>query len=295
VSGGIVSGFDGTSSGEDALTLAARVGRAMGVPPVVVCVYPEESPIGPGRVDAEWVAYMHEQANETSAAARAFLEARGVEAEYRVVGSGSAAHALDDVAEEEGATMIVVGSSRRGVRRRISPGSTGERLLHGCGCPVAVAPVGMRERPVDAPVQRIGVAYVDAPEAHEALRFASGLAQGTGARLILYSVVARRAEVYAPIMGRDSEDAFLVTLREDAEARLDAAVAALPDGVEAEHELLTGDVVDELSALDEREIDLLACGSRNYGPVRRVLLGGVSRQLVRHAASPVVIVPRADD
>ena len=79
--------------------------------------------------------------------AKRFLAGRGVEAEYRVVGSGSAAHGLDDVAEAEGASMIVVGSSRRGARRRISPGSTGERLLHGAICPVAVAPRGLRERP----------------------------------------------------------------------------------------------------------------------------------------------------
>ena len=78
--------------------------------------------------------------------------------------------------------MIVVGSSPRGARRRISPGSTGERLLHGAICPVAVAPRGLRERPPDTPVQRIGVAYVDSPEAREALRVAAELAQRRRAR-----------------------------------------------------------------------------------------------------------------
>ena len=56
--------------------------------------------------------------------------------------------------------------------------------------------------------------------------------------------------------------------------------------------MLEGDTVDALAALDEREIDLLVCGSRGYGPVRRVLLGGVLRKLVRRAACPVVVVPR---
>jgi nucleotide-binding universal stress UspA family protein len=54
-------------------------------------------------------------------------------------------------------------------------------------------------------------------------------------------------------------------------------------------ELLEGDVVDELAAL---EVDLLVCGSRGYGPLRRVLLGGVSRRLIRRACSPLVMVPR---
>ena len=96
----------------------------------------------------------------------------------------------------------------------------------------------------------------------------------------------------SPIIGRDAEEAFLATVREDARAALDKAVASLPAGVEASEELLEGDTVDELAALDEHEVDLLVCGSRGYGPVRRVLLGGVLRKLIRRAACPVVVVPR---
>jgi nucleotide-binding universal stress UspA family protein len=54
--------------------------------------------------------------------------------------------------------------------------------------------------------------------------------------------------------------------------------------------VLTGDVVHVLSELDE--VDVLFCGSRGYGPARRVLLGGVSSRLVRRARSPVIVVPR---
>jgi nucleotide-binding universal stress UspA family protein len=46
-----------------------------------------------------------------------------------------------------------------------------------------------------------------------------------------------------------------------------------------------------LSELDE--VDALFCGSRGYGPGRRVLLGGVSAKLVRRARRPVVVVPRS--
>jgi nucleotide-binding universal stress UspA family protein len=288
----IVVGYDGSDSGEDAAALGAQLARSTGDTLLVVTVYPQENPIGVGRVDAEWVAYMREQAQEIIAGARRFLEAHGVEAEYRVVGSGSAAHGLDDVAEAEHASMIVVGSSRRGARRRISPGSTGERLLHGAICPVAIAPRGTRDRPPEEPVKRIGVAYIDSPEAREAVRVAGELAAKTNATLTLYTVVAPRAEIFAPIVGRDAEEAFMATVREDARKALDEAIAALPEGVQANEELLEGDVVDVLAALDEHEIDLLVCGSRGYGPVRRVLLGGVLRKLIRRAACPVVVVPR---
>ena len=92
--------------------------------------------------------------------------------------------------------------------------------------------------------------------------------------------------------GRDAEEAFLATVRDGAREALDEALASLPDDVEATEELLEGNVVDELASLDEREVDLLVCGSRGYGPVRRVLLGGISGRLIRHAACPLVVVPR---
>ncbi|MGZ8647601.1 MAG: universal stress protein [Solirubrobacteraceae bacterium] len=94
--------------------------------------------------------------------------------------------------------------------------------------------------------------------------------------------------------GRDAEEAFLGTLRENAKASLDAALASMAE-VPATGEMLEGDTVDELAALDDREIDLLVCGSRGYGPVRRVLLGGVSSRLIRRVACPVVVVPRCAD
>jgi nucleotide-binding universal stress UspA family protein len=289
----IVIGYDGSDSGDDALVLGAFLNGDGDRAPLVVTVYPQENPIGVGRVDAEWVTEMRTHAQDISQGARRFYEGRGIEAEYRVVGSTSAAHGLDDVAESERASMIAVGSTRRGARRRILPGSTGERLLHGAGCPVAVAPRGMRERPTGQLPERIGVAYVDTPEARMALHAAHELASRSGASLRLFTVVAPRAEIFAPVAGRDAEEAFLVTLRQSAQDALDSAIESLPDGVEAHAELLEGDLVDELAALDERDVDLLVCGSRGYGPVRRVLLGGVSRRLVRSAASPLVIVPRS--
>jgi nucleotide-binding universal stress UspA family protein len=63
----------------------------------------------------------------------------------------------------------------------------------------------------------------------------------------------------------------------------------VPD-VTTEWEVVAGDVVDALA--DLTEVDVLYCGSRGYGPARRVLLGGVSTRLVRRACRPLVVVPR---
>ena len=51
-------------------------------------------------------------------------------------------------------------------------------------------------------------------------------------------------------------------------------------------------VVDTLATVDRRDADLLVCGSRAYGPLRLVLLGGVSSRLLHRAALPLLVVPR---
>jgi len=74
---------------------------------------------------------------------------------------------------------------------------------------------------------------------------------------------------------------------------LDFAAAGVPPELEARTVLLKGPVVESLAALGPEDIDVLVCGSRGYGPVRRVLLGGVSSRLIRRARAPVAVVPRA--
>jgi len=293
VAGTIVIGFDGSDCGEDALALGRVLCRATGASPVVAVVYPEQYPIGVGRVDAEWVAYLEERAEELLQRARRVL-GDGVAADYRTVSAASESRGLHELAEREQAEVVVVGSTHRGPLGRTYPGSTGDRLLQGSAWPVAVAPRGLREDPPPA-LRTIAVAFLDTPEAHEALDFAAALAQRSGARLRLLSVLPSRAEVFAPVVGRDAEVAFASRAREVFQAALDHALAGLGGRVEATGELLEGDVVDALATLDRRDADLLVCGSRGYGPIRRVLLGGVSSRLLRRAACPLLVVPRRDE
>jgi nucleotide-binding universal stress UspA family protein len=79
--------------------------------------------------------------------------------------------------------------------------------------------------------------------------------------------------------------------RAEVNAAVERAVAELPSGVEVETEFHVDDPAEVLSRISEH-VDLLVCGSRGYGPLRSVLLGGVSRRLVREASCPVLILPR---
>jgi nucleotide-binding universal stress UspA family protein len=84
-------------------------------------------------------------------------------------------------------------------------------------------------------------------------------------------------------------------LREDIEAHvqqsLDAMVAEVPADVAATSVRLTGGAAE---ALVERsaDLDLLVTGSRGYGPLHSVLVGGFSGRLVREAQCPVIVIPR---
>ena len=288
MTGPIVTGVDGQACGTDALRLGRWLADSLGGPLIVAVVRSAPAALGSGRVDAEWVADRHRAAEAVLNGAREALKDVPGEVEYRSVASSSAAHGLHDLAEELDASVIVVGSSRTGPKNRLFAGSTAERLLAGSQWPIAVAPQEMAEAP--GRFGRVGVAYVDTPDGRAALEEGAAIARRIGASLRLYTVVADADATLPFLVGADAEHAFLETARETYEESLRRAAATV-SGVEVDWQLLGGNVIEALTELDD--VDVLCCGSRGYGPARRVLLGGVSTKLVRGARSPLVVVPRS--
>ena len=139
--------------------------------------------------------------------------------------SEPAARGLHEVADRAGAELIVVGSTHRHGLGRVVPGTTGERLLHGSACPIAIAPAGWRG---DA-IETIGAGFDDSPESRAALAAAATLARASGASLRALNVFeppnpanpvyAVSSHGYTEIMGE---------LREMRRARLDRALGELP-------------------------------------------------------------------
>lgn len=289
----IVVGYDGSERGQDALALGRRLAAAAGERLIVACIHPQEAAHSLGALDTEWVSYLREQAIQTIATAKAEPGApEGVPTTYEVRGASSASRGLDGLAEEYDSGTIVIGSTRRAALRRARPGSTGHRLLQGSASAIALAPKGYRHQ-ASRRLGRIGCAYLETPDAEIALHRSIALAEHSGAGLSLFTVTARRAERFAPLVGQEVEDGYLQDAAQAYQQALDRALAQVPAGIDSSAHLLSGDVVDALSALDERDVDVLVCGSRGYGPVSRVLLGGVSGRLIRRAAAPVLVVPRS--
>ena len=76
-----------------------------------------------------------------------------------------------------------------------------------------------------------------------------------------------------------------------AEQAARAAVAELDGDVQVEVDAYLEDPADTLIGVSEH-LDLLVCGSRGNGPLRAVLLGGVSRRVAAESHCPVIVLPR---
>jgi nucleotide-binding universal stress UspA family protein len=309
LTGPVIVGYDADPSSLDALVLGLGLGTALDLPVIVAKVHAAPAPIGAGRVDAEWVADRRHAsaavltgAREEVAGLRPDPDSAASPVSYRLVPSSSAARGLSALAAQESGSVIVVGSAgAEGSARRVFAGSTAGRLLSGAEHPVVVAPKGLAGTGWNG-LHTIGVAYLATGEGQVALELAADVARRTGAALHLFTAMAPEASVVPWLVGVDGEKAFSATAREGFQRSLDQAAATLrggggadgggraDGGLDVSTSLLVGDVVGLLAELPG--IDLLFCGSRGYGPVRRVLLGGVSTRLMRRADSPLVVVPR---
>jgi nucleotide-binding universal stress UspA family protein len=282
----IVVGIDDSTGAQDALAFATRVAEATGASLRLASVFPYSDMPSRGAVPAyREIVRADAQALLDRTAASLDVSVASTEA---VVANMSPPHGLHDLAERTGAALLVVGSTRRGPVGRIVPGSTGERLLHGSPCPVAIVPRGYADAD---PIERIGVGYDGSDESEAALTAACQVARRFGAALRVIRVfdatrVGTPALMTIPGYVADHEN-YEAMQREG----LDEAVAALPDDVSAEAVFVAGPPGPELAAQTE-SVDLMVVGSRGYGPRAAVMLGGVTHTVIRKAACPVIVLPR---
>jgi nucleotide-binding universal stress UspA family protein len=288
--GPVVIGYDGGPGAADALALGLGWASQLGSAALVVMVYSAPAPIGPGRVDAEWVAAQRADAERQLDEVR--QKTTGSNVEFRAVASGSASHGLQDMAEELKASLLVLGPPQRAESHLLSASARG-RVIAGAPCPVAIPPRGWRDRP-ELKLGRIGVAFVPTPDGREALRVASIFARRVGASLHVVTAVASEAEVLSSRIGEDIEHGYVATAKDEFKRAIEDAIAELGPDVEVSGEVLIGqNTVETLAGVRDNTFDALFMGSRGYGPIRRVLLGGVSARLIRQLEVPAVVVPRA--
>jgi nucleotide-binding universal stress UspA family protein len=290
--GPILCGYDGTEHARDGLALTRLLAETLEVDVVVLSV------LTYGPTEATWAEYermLHDDQERLAGEAREALSGLG-EIETVMIPGSSPARELHDLAEAREASLVSIGSTHRGRLGRIVPGTVADRLLAGAPCPVTVAPAGYA--PSENVFGRIAVAYDGSAESKAALTFAVELARLAASEFELIVVANPHEAVTAVPMAGGY--AGMVTTKEGVEreerrlqAVLDDAVASIDGRVRAGGEVVVDvDPSSVIKRASERS-DLLLIGSRGYGPIGRVLLGGVSSRVVRDASCPVIVTPRS--
>lgn len=278
----ILIGVDATARSEDAIAFGRQLAGATTADLVVASIV--RGPAEPG-------SPAHEDAHLTVRRMSGLLV--GVDGERvhtGVIASRSPAQGLMEVADSQSAALLVVGSTHTGHLGRVRPGGTGERVLVGAPCAVAVVPYGYRTHDV-TPIRRIGVAYDGSAEAKAALGAGVAAARALGAVLEVVTVIP--SDVYgAPaLMAGPSYIVVAGDIESDIRNDMKATISELPSDVAAEGVVLEGRPWRRLAERSS-ELDLLLVGSRGYGPLQAVILGGTSGPLLRDAHCPVIALPR---
>lgn len=177
----------------------------------------------------------------------------------------------------------------------VSIGHTTRQLIEQERWAVAIAPRGLRSHGA-LTIKRVGVGFDDSPESRAALAMAAAIATGCGARLMVRGVIDDRIPALAwsglwvePFRECWSEvmDEEVQSLRHTTEAL--TAALPIPVSVEIDRDTAAASLL-ELSLAT----DLLVIGSRRWGPLARLVLGGTGEALVHGAHCSLLIVPRPD-
>jgi nucleotide-binding universal stress UspA family protein len=276
-----------------AVSLGAMLARSADQRLVVTAVVPAPWPPHPLLSDEEFLAY------QASAAEKALAEARPQVGNYRAVDyvlrhARSVSSGLLDVAEENDASYVVLGSSPNGALNRVAIGGIADRVLHSARVPVVVAPRDVTFRSGHR-LSRITVAFGRGDGDSDLLARAMDRATSVKAQL---RVACFAVEPLATPGGATAEAESLIA---------DRWVDYLKPIIAATLERTTGqssaddiDITvgrgpswaDALTDITWSNDEILVIGTSS-SPIGRLVLGSHAAKIVRNSPVPVMLVPRS--
>jgi len=279
-----------------ALTYAAALGSAYGATLRLVNVstpFPVVAPYAnmPGDYRLFETQREASEASLSAEVARVSRVGLTVEKEQR---SGDVVREVLTVAEEWKADLIVMGTHGRGGFERLVLGSAAEKVLRKAPCAVltvpkdAVAAVGTG----DARISHILCPHDGSQASADGLAYAVSLAERTGGRLTLVSVV-ESIPYGGDFVGPDFA-AFRIARERHAQEALDTALA--PE-VRVRHDvrdrLVYGNPGQQILEVAAQERpDLIVMGVQGRGALDLLMFGSTTNHVVRHATQPVLTVKR---
>jgi nucleotide-binding universal stress UspA family protein len=282
----VAAAVDSYPEGRDATVLAAAITQATGAELMLLAVEPDLPLIIPGlqrdQVRRETEAMLTQTRTSLAPGAR-----------LKITSDLSVPRGLERLARAQHRDLVVVGSSRRGPHGVVSIGGRTRQLIDDLQSALAIAPRGLsRHHPVT--FRRIGIGYDGGPEAQAALAAAAQIAAGAGADLIVRGVIDDRVPALgwpSVWMGEIMESWKEMMDEEEEQLRADIE-EILEDGrLRATVDLARGRPATSLHDLS-KHVDLLVIGSRRWGPLARLVLGGTGERLVHGAECSLLIVPR---
>ena len=258
----IVIGTDGSETAFRAQQAAARFARLVGGRLVIVSAYrPEQN----DRLVEEMLGY------SADAARREGIEVSTAMAE------GSPAKVMKDVADREGADLIVVGSVGMGKARRFRLGAIAEETAHEAPCDVLIVRTTATEggwQPPERLYPRIVVGTDGSPTASEAVRKTYDLAMILGIGVTLVYVAGD------PLLGKIA---------------LERTRKGKPRALGVQERLVEGEPAEEICRVAEDEgAGLVVVGNKGMAGTRRYLLGSVPSQVAHRSASDVLVAKTVD-
>lgn len=277
--------------GEAAAHLGAMLARSSGRDLVVAAIVPIPWPPSPYGLDEEFRALQERAAQEALDRVRDTI-CSDVAAEYVVESARSVSSGIVELANRRAASLVVLGSSARGLSGLVSLGGVAERLLHTLDLPVCFAP-NEYGAPPGVEVARITVGFGRADRDSGLLTAAASRAQQWGAALRVVCFAVRPTATLRGTLAPDAEGLVIGQWAE--QLRMDIGLAVVASGQDPK---LVDTVIAEggswreaLSSISWAAGDLLAIGA-STSAVSRFFLGSHASKIVRSSPVPVLIVAR---
>lgn len=295
----IVVPLDGSDLAERAIPWAATLARTLGQSITLVQVIPWPLRQRAGILDVYVSPELAEKIRvDSSAAAREYLErlctdlkASGLDA-HAEVAVGTVIETILDVADERGASTIVVASHGHGGLTRIMTGSVAQRLLQQALVPVMIVRSSAAAQ-ASPQLNSILVPVDGSTLTESAIELATNLASASTTLVLARIVepievpVTSGIEAAAVVDWRTTEEAT-----RDAEQYLDTLSAALRKaGLQTKTVVRAGRIAQELRTVaDDMQVDLIVMSTHGRTGFDRVMLGSVADDLARHAKQPVLMI-----
>ncbi|WFF40443.1 universal stress protein [Salinicola endophyticus] len=216
------------------------------------------------RLDEERAKLAQQHGRELLAAAKAQAEASSSLTVATALRHGDLLEALSE--REAQTRLVVLGKRGESVAEAQDHlGSNLERVVRALHTPILVTPPEFQ-----APQRLL-------------LAFDGGQTTRKGVEMIAESPLLNGLVCHVVMVGAGTDDQ---------RAQLDWALARLREGqVEAEGEILAGDVDDVLGHYAEREhIDLMIMGAYGHSRIRQLLVGSTTTAMLRHSRSATLIL-----